>query len=99
MAVSQALLDQLMDLDDEERLEVAQLLLATLDDEDELDDAERARLNAALARSMEAIKVGRFSRCARCDRGTSRATSSVTRPRHVDREWCEDTEDLLRWLV
>jgi hypothetical protein len=60
MAVSQALLDQLMDLDDEERLEVAQLLLATLDDEDELDDAERARLNAALAPSMEAIKAGRF---------------------------------------
>ena len=59
MAVSQALLDQLMDLDDKERLEVAQLLLATVDDDDDLDDAERARLHAALERSLDDIKAGR----------------------------------------
>ena len=36
MAVTQALLEQLMKLDDRERLEVAQMLLSTVeDDEDE----------------------------------------------------------------
>ncbi len=48
MAVNQALIEQLMKLDDQERLEVAQLLLSTVDDQDNLADDERARLHAAL---------------------------------------------------
>ena len=37
MAVNQALLNELMNLDGKERLEVAQLLLSTVDDGDDLD--------------------------------------------------------------
>lgn len=59
MAVPQALLEQLMKLDDQERLEVAQLLLSTVDDEDDLADDERGRLHAALERSLADIKTGR----------------------------------------
>jgi len=60
MAVSQTLLNELMNLDGKDRLEVAQLLLSTVDDGDDLDDAERARLHAALDRSLEDIKAGRL---------------------------------------
>ncbi|MBL9017767.1 MAG: hypothetical protein JNL83_26505 [Myxococcales bacterium] len=60
MAVNQALLEQLMKLDDKERLEVAQLLLSTVDDQDDLDDAERGRLHAALDRSLKDIDAGRL---------------------------------------
>lgn len=62
MAVPQALLEQLMKLDDRERVEVAQLLLSTVEDEedeDDLDERELARLHAALERSLEDIKAGR----------------------------------------
>jgi hypothetical protein len=59
MAVSQALLDQLLNLDDEERLRIAELLLSSVD-EDNLDDAERERLHAALARSVEDVRTGRL---------------------------------------
>jgi hypothetical protein len=60
MAVTQALLEQLMKLDDRERVEVAQLLLSTVeDDEDDLDESEVSRLHAALDRSLEDIKAGR----------------------------------------
>ena len=64
MAVSQALLEQLMKLDDRERVEVAQMLLSTVEaDEDEaeddLDEAETSRLHAALERSLDDIKAGR----------------------------------------
>ena len=59
MAVSQTLLDQLMKLDERERLEVARLLVASVDDADDLDDDDRARLHASLARSADDIKRGR----------------------------------------
>lgn len=51
-----------MKLDDRERIEVAQLLLSTVEDdqdEDDLDEAETARLHAALERSLDDIKAGR----------------------------------------
>lgn len=60
MAVNQALLDQLMKLDEGDRLEVARLLVSSVDDGDDLDDEERARLHASLARSAEDIKHGRL---------------------------------------
>lgn len=60
MAVNQALIEQLMKLDDLERLEVAQLLLATVDDQDNLADDERARLHAALDRSLKDADAGRL---------------------------------------
>ncbi len=60
MAVNQALLEQLMKLDDKERLEVAQLLLSTVDDQDDLDDDERVRLHAALDRSLKDADAGRL---------------------------------------
>lgn len=62
MAVPPALLEQLMRLDDRERVEVAQLLLSTVEDDedvDDLDEAETARLHAALERSLDDIKAGR----------------------------------------
>jgi hypothetical protein len=62
MAVPSALLEQLMRLDDRERVEVAQMLLSTVEDdedEDDLDEAETARLHAALERSLDDIKAGR----------------------------------------
>jgi hypothetical protein len=59
MAVSPVLLEQLMKLDDRERVEVAQLLLSTVEDEDDLDEAETSRLHAAMERSLEDIKAGR----------------------------------------
>lgn len=64
MAIAQALLEQLMKLDDRERVEVAQMLLSTVDDdedeaEDDLDEAEILRLHAALERSLDDIKAGR----------------------------------------
>jgi len=60
MAVNPALLEQLMKLDDKERLEVAQLLLSTVDDQDDLDDDERERLHAALDRSLADADAGRL---------------------------------------
>ncbi len=51
-----------MKLDDRERVELAELLLSTVeDDEDdvELREGETARLHAALERSLDDIKAGR----------------------------------------
>ena len=68
MAVSPVLLEQLMKLDERERVEVAQLLLSTVDarddeadeaDLDDLDEGESARLHAALERSLDDIRAGR----------------------------------------
>lgn len=61
MAVSPVLLEQLMKLDDRERLELAQLLMSTVEDydEDDLDEAETSRLHAALDRSLDDVKAGR----------------------------------------
>lgn len=60
MAVNPVLLEQLMRLDEQERLEVVQLLLSTVDDQDNLADDERARLHAALDRSVEDATSGRL---------------------------------------
>jgi len=64
MAVSRALLEQLMELDARDRVEVAQLLLLStvddVEDEDDLDEGETARLHAALERSLDDIKAGRI---------------------------------------
>ena len=66
MAVPEALLEQLLQLDERSRFELAQALLLTVDGEgdqgdaeDDLDDADRARLHAALERSREDVKAGR----------------------------------------
>jgi len=66
MAVSPVLLEQLMKLDEHDRIEVAQMLLSTVEvagDEDgeldDLDEAEIARLHAALERSQDDIRAGR----------------------------------------
>jgi len=59
MAVSQSLLDQLMKLDERDRLEVARLLVSSVDDVDDLDEHERAQLHASLVRSADDIKQGR----------------------------------------
>jgi len=47
-------------VDDRERVEVAQQLLSTVDDPDSLDDDERARLQAALNRSLADADAGRL---------------------------------------
>lgn len=60
MAVNQALIEQLMKLDDRDRLDVAQLLLSTVDDQDTLADDERARLHAALDWSLTDADAGRL---------------------------------------
>jgi hypothetical protein len=59
MAVTQALIEELMGLDDRERVELAQLLLSTVEDEDDLDEHETSRLHAALERSLDDMKAGR----------------------------------------
>jgi hypothetical protein len=66
MAVSPVLLEQLMKLDEHDRVEVAQMLLSTVEvagDEDveldDLDETEIARLHAALDRSQDDIRAGR----------------------------------------
>lgn len=59
MAADRALLEQLMKLDDRERFELAQWLLSTVADEDDLDEAETARLHAALERSRADVEAGR----------------------------------------
>lgn len=54
-------LDELLKLPDEERLEIARALLASLveDEGDDLDDEDRQRLHEALDRSEEDVKAGR----------------------------------------
>jgi hypothetical protein len=59
MVADRALLEQLMKLDDRERFELAQWLLSTVADEDDLDEAETSRLHAALERSRADIEAGR----------------------------------------
>lgn len=56
MAVPQQLLEQLLSLDEDVRLEIAQALLDSVESEDHDDgmsDAEHAKLHAALQRSIE----------------------------------------------
>lgn len=59
MAVSPALLDQILSLDEQERLDLAEVILTSVEEGDDLDPEERARLHASIARSEQEIKMGR----------------------------------------
>ena len=58
MAVPAALLQQLLSLGESERVEIAHALLASVDAEDGLTDADRARLHSAIDRSLDEIDRG-----------------------------------------
>lgn len=58
MAVSPALLRQLLMLGERERVEIAHALLASVDDKDDLSDAHRAKLHAAIEQSLAEIDAG-----------------------------------------
>lgn len=58
MAVPPVLLQQLMSLGERERVELAHALLASVDPKDELPDAERSQLNAAIEKSFAQIEAG-----------------------------------------
>jgi hypothetical protein len=61
MAVPQQLLQQLLSLDEDVRLEIARALLDSVegdDQDDGMSDAERAKLHAALQRSIEQCQRG-----------------------------------------
>lgn len=54
-------LDELLKLPEDDRLEIARALLASLvaDDDDELDDEDRRQLHEELDRSEEDVQAGR----------------------------------------
>jgi predicted transcriptional regulator len=59
MAVPQQLLQQLLALDEAVRLEIAHTLLKSVDEAvDDMSDGERARLEAALERSLAQADAG-----------------------------------------
>lgn len=58
MAVSPTLLEQLLMLGPRERVEIAHALLASVDETDELGEAERAKLHAAIEQSLAAVEAG-----------------------------------------
>ena len=58
MAVSPALLKQLLMLGEPERVEIAHALLASVDEKDELSDADRAKLHAAIEQSLAEVDAG-----------------------------------------
>jgi hypothetical protein len=60
MAVPQQLLQQLLALDESVRLEIAHTLLKSVDEavDDNMSDEERARLDAALDRSIAQAEAG-----------------------------------------
>ena len=60
MAVPQQLLQQLLALDEAMRLEIAHRLLRSVDAamDDDMSDEERARLEAALDRSLAQVEAG-----------------------------------------
>jgi hypothetical protein len=58
MAVSLALLKQLLMLGESERVEIAHALLASVDDKDDLSDAHRVKLHAAIEQSLAEIDAG-----------------------------------------
>jgi hypothetical protein len=61
MAIPARLLSELLELPEDQRLEVASVLLdSVVGDDDDLDDADRERLHAALARSLEDVRNGRI---------------------------------------
>ena len=59
MAVPQQLLKQLLALDEPVRLEIAHALLDSVDGDDEMSPADRAQLDAAIARSIEELDAGK----------------------------------------
>jgi len=59
MAVPAALLQQLLDLGESERLEIAHALLASVDEKDEMSESERSKLHASIDRSLDEIDNGR----------------------------------------
>lgn len=62
MAVSQALLQQLLSLGERDRVEIAHVLLASVgenDEVDEMNEAERSRFHATLERSIADVDAGR----------------------------------------
>lgn len=60
MAVPTKLLEQLLALDEDARLEIAHKLLKSVDDDvsDDMTDEERQRLEAALERSLAQAEAG-----------------------------------------
>jgi hypothetical protein len=58
MAVPSALLQQLLALDESERVEIAHALLESVDEGDGATDADREKLHAALERSIEQADAG-----------------------------------------
>lgn len=58
MAVSAALLQQLLELGESERVEIAHALMDSVDDDDGLSDSEREKLHAALDHSLEQVRAG-----------------------------------------
>ena len=58
MSVSATLLKQLLMLGERERVEIAHALLASVDEEDELRDADRAKLHAAIEQSLTEVEAG-----------------------------------------
>jgi hypothetical protein len=59
MAVPAALLQQLLSLGESERVEIAHALLASVDAQDGMSDAERARLHSAIERSLDEMDSGK----------------------------------------
>ena len=58
MAVPAALLQQLLMLGESERVEIAHALLASVEDADNLSDADREKLHAAIEQSLDEIDAG-----------------------------------------
>jgi len=58
VAVSATLLKQLLMLGERERVELAHALLDSVNDNDEMSDADRARLHAAIEQSISEIESG-----------------------------------------
>jgi phytoene/squalene synthetase len=60
MAVSAKLLQQLLALDESQRVEIAHALLASVDDAgDGTSDADREKLDASIERSLDELDAGR----------------------------------------
>jgi hypothetical protein len=58
VAVPASLLKQLLALGERERVELAHALLDSVNDNDEMSDAERARLHAAIEQSISEVEAG-----------------------------------------
>lgn len=58
VAVPAAVLKQLLMLDKHDRVELAHALLESVNDNDDMSDADRARLHAAIEQSIAEIEAG-----------------------------------------